>query len=78
MKMNYPRSSARISGLFSEQVIGSTTLIYNPATGATARQLYTPYGEPRWPDPSTLPTDRRFTGQHSKEATLGALYHYNA
>ena len=28
----------------SGQVLGSTTLTYNPTTGATARQPYTPYG----------------------------------
>jgi RHS repeat-associated protein len=58
--------------------LGSTTLTYNPTTGATARQLYMPYGAARWPSPSTLPTDYRFTGQRSEEATLGSLYDYGA
>ncbi len=42
------------------------------------RQRYYPYGAPRTPNPSTLPTDYRFTGQRSEEAELGSLYDYRA
>jgi len=54
----------------SGQALGSTTLTYNPTSGAKARQLYMPYGAPRWPSPSTLITDYRFTGQRA-ESRLG-------
>ena len=58
--------------------LGSTSVTYNPANGQSVTQLYKPWGEPRWPNPSTLPTDYRFTGQRSEEATLGSLYDYGA
>jgi RHS repeat-associated protein len=62
--------------------LGSTTLTYNPTSGARARQLFMPYARracaSRWPSPSTLPTDYRFTGQRSEEARLDALYDYGA
>ena len=58
--------------------LGSTSVTYNPANGQSVIQLYKPWGEPRWPNPSTLPTDYRFTGQRSEEATLGSLYDFQA
>jgi len=40
---------------------------------------YLPYGSPRSGYPTgSVPTDRRFTGQRSEEATLGSLYDYGA
>jgi RHS repeat-associated protein len=41
------------------------------------RQWYTPFGAPRAVT-GTLPTDRKFTGQRSEEATLGSLYDFGA
>ena len=58
--------------------LGSTHVVTNQSGGIVAQQLYKPWGEPRWPNPSTLPTDYRFTGQRSEEATLGSLYDYGA
>ncbi len=46
--------------------------------GEVARQKYFPFGTPPNPNPSTLPTDYRFTGQRSEEAALGSLYDYGA
>jgi RHS repeat-associated protein len=46
-----------------------------PYQGVVARQLYHPYGSPRWSQ-GTLPTDYTFTGQRN-EAGLG-LMHYGA
>jgi RHS repeat-associated protein len=46
-----------------------------PYQGVVARQLYHPYGSPRWSQ-GTLPTDYTFTGQRL-EAGLG-LMHYGA
>jgi RHS repeat-associated protein len=46
-----------------------------PHQGVVARQLYHPYGSPRWSQ-GTLPTDYTFTGQRN-EAGIG-LMHYGA
>jgi RHS repeat-associated protein len=46
-----------------------------PYQGVVARQLYHPYGSPRWSQ-GTLPTDYTFTGQRL-EAGIG-LMHYGA
>ena len=62
--------------LFSDH-LGSTNLVTTASGAEVARQLYKPFGEPRWTS-GTLPTDRRFTGQRSEEATLGSLHDYNA
>jgi RHS repeat-associated protein len=74
------RIAMRLDGalidLFNDH-LGSTAVAYDTATTAQ-RQLYLPYGAPRWPNPSTLPTDYRFTGQRSEEAILGSLYDYGA
>ncbi len=58
--------------------LGSTSLVTNAGGGEVARQKYFPFGTPRNPNPSTLPTDYRFTGQRSEEAALGSLYDYGA
>jgi len=42
-----------------------------------ARQLYGPYGAPRWSS-GALPTDYRYTGQRPEETRLGSLYDYGA
>jgi len=66
--------------------LGSTSVTYRVSDGQVVTQRYKPYGEPRAPAPSTLPTDYRpstslrmyFMGQRSEEATLGSLYDYGA
>ncbi len=58
--------------------LGSTSLVTDAGGGEVARQKYFPFGTPRNPNPSTLPTDYRFTGQRSEEAALGSLYDYGA
>jgi RHS repeat-associated protein len=58
--------------------LGSTSLATSLTGTVIARQTYTPYGEPRGGATGTLPTDYRFTGQRSEEATLGSLYDFNA
>jgi RHS repeat-associated protein len=59
--------------------LGSATLTTD-ANGAPTSQLrYLPYGAPRPGYPSgSVPTDYRFTGQRSEEASLGSLYDYGA
>jgi len=57
--------------------LGSTSLVTTGAGAEVARQLYLPYGAPRWGS-GTLPTDYRYTGQRSEEASLGSLYDYGA
>jgi RHS repeat-associated protein len=55
--------------------LGSVSLVTDHVSEAVARQLYHPYGSPRWSQ-GTLPTDYTFTGQRD-EAGLG-LMHYGA
>jgi RHS repeat-associated protein len=55
--------------------LGSTSLTTDQRQQVEARQLYHPYGTPRWSQ-GTLPTDYTFTGQRL-EAGLG-LMHYGA
>jgi RHS repeat-associated protein len=55
--------------------LGSVSLVTDHVSEAVARQLYHPYGTPRWSQ-GTLPTDYTFTGQRD-EAGLG-LMHYGA
>jgi RHS repeat-associated protein len=57
--------------------LGSTSVVTTQSGGVVAQQLYKPWGEARWIS-GTLPTDRKFTGQRSEEATLGSLYDYGA
>ena len=63
---------------FTGDHLGSTSLVTDGSGGEVSRQSYYPFGSPRTPNPSTLPTDYRFTGQRSEEASLGSLYDYNA
>jgi hypothetical protein len=57
--------------------LGSTSVVTNSQGGQVTRQWYYPFGEPRAAF-SSLPTDRRFTGQRSEEAALGSLYDFVA
>jgi len=57
--------------LRSGQALGSTSLVTTGAGAEVARQLYLPYGAPRWGS-GTLPTDFTFTGQRA-DAT-GLMY----
>jgi len=62
---------------FHADHLGSASLTTD-ASGAKYGELrYKPYGETRyvW---GVTPTDRRFTGQRSEEASLGSLYDYGA
>ena len=52
--------------------LGSTSLVTNGAGAEVARQMYLPYGAPRWIS-GTLPTDFTFTGQRA-DAT-GLMYY---
>ncbi len=52
--------------------LGSTSLVTTGAGAEVARQLYLPYGAPRWGS-GTLPTDFTFTGQRA-DAT-GLMYY---
>ncbi len=56
--------------------LGSTSLVTSITGTLVARQLYGPYGAPRWSS-GTLPTDYRYTGQRS-ETGLGSLHDYGA
>jgi len=59
--------------------LGSTSLTTNATGGWVGEMKYLPYGSPRPGYPTgSVPTDRRFTGQRSEEATLGSLYDYGA
>jgi RHS repeat-associated protein len=51
--------------------LGSVSLVTDHVSEAVARQLYHPYGSPRWSQ-GTLPTDYGFTGQRL-EAGLGLM-----
>jgi RHS repeat-associated protein len=55
--------------------LGSTSLTTDQNQQVEARQVYYPYGTPRWSQ-GTLPTDYTFTGQRD-EAGIG-LMHYGA
>jgi YD repeat-containing protein len=60
--------------------LGSTSVSYNASSGATAKQLYYPWGELRCTS-GTLPTDYTFTGQYSyatSDANDFGLMYYNA
>ena len=57
--------------------LGSASLATTSGGAVHSQQRYYPYGAPRWSS-GTLPTDYRFTGQRSEEATLGSLYDYGA
>jgi RHS repeat-associated protein len=74
----YTTSRATILQPGSGQALGSTSLLTNVSGGEVGRQKYYPYGAARTPNPSTLLTDYRFTGQRSEEANLGSLYDYGA
>ncbi len=52
--------------------LGSTSLVTDGAGNVVARQLYLPYGAPRWIS-GTLPTDFTFTGQRAD--TTGLMYY---
>src|SRR3972149_4748147 len=59
--------------------LGSTSLTTNATGGWVGEMKYLPYGSPRPGYPTgSVPTERRFTGQRSEEATLGSLYDYGA
>jgi RHS repeat-associated protein len=59
--------------------LGSASLTTNASGAPTSQLRYLPYGAPRPGYPSgSVPTDYRFTGQRSEEATLGSLYDYGA
>ncbi len=57
--------------------LGSASLATTSGGAVHSQQRYLPYGAERWHS-GTLPTDYRFTGQRSEEATLGSLYDYGA
>jgi len=57
--------------------LGSTAVTADATGAQEARQWYYPFGGPR-ANLNNLPTDRRFTGQRSEEATLGSLYDFVA
>jgi RHS repeat-associated protein len=57
--------------------LGSASLATTSGGAVHSQQRYLPYGAERW-HTGTLPTDYRFTGQRSEEATLGSLYDYGA
>jgi RHS repeat-associated protein len=57
--------------------LGSTSLTLDSNGNKIGELRYKPFGETRYTWGST-PTDRRFTGQRSEEATLGSLYDYGA
>ncbi len=57
--------------------LGSASLATTSGGAVHSQQRYSPYGAPRWSS-GALPTDYRFTGQRSDEATLGSLYDYGA
>jgi len=52
--------------------LGSTSLVTTGAGAEVARQLYLPYGAPRWIG-GTLPTDFTFTGQRADSDGFDAL-----
>jgi len=54
--------------------LGSTSLTTNSSGGVEARQLYHPYGDPRWQE-GTLPTDFGFTGQRHVPGTGPIFMH---
>ena len=64
-------------GSTSLTTCGSTDCNGIPNGNVVAQQRYLPYGAERWRS-GNLPTDYRFTGQRSEEATLGSLYDYGA
>jgi RHS repeat-associated protein len=58
---------------------GSASLTTDANGNPTSQLRYLPYGAPRSGYPTgSVPTDYRFTGQRSEEATLGSLYDYGA
>ena len=59
--------------------VGSASLTTNASGNPTSQLRYLPYGAPRTGYPTgSVPTDLRFTGQRSEEASLGSLYDYGA
>jgi RHS repeat-associated protein len=57
--------------------LGSASLTTDVSGNKYGELRYKPYGETRYTW-GTTPTDRRFTGQRSEEASLGSLYDYGA
>ncbi len=57
--------------------LGSASLTTNASGNKLGELRYSPYGVTRYVWGAT-PTDRRFTGQRSEEASLGSLYDYGA
>jgi len=59
--------------------LGSASLTTDASGAPTSQLRYLPYGAPRPGYPTgNVPTDYRFTGQRSEEASLGSLYDYGA
>jgi len=57
--------------------LGSASLTTDAGGSRVSELRYKPYGETRYTW-GTTPTDLRFTGQRSEEASLGSLYDYGA
>jgi RHS repeat-associated protein len=57
--------------------LGSASLTTDASGNKIGELRYMPYGETRYVWGAT-PTDRRYTGQRSEEASLGSLYDYGA
>jgi RHS repeat-associated protein len=57
------RDNGTLYYLFGDH-LGSTSVSYRASDGQTTRQLYKPWGEPRYASGS-LPTDYTYTGQYS-------------
>jgi RHS repeat-associated protein len=55
--------------------LGSTSVSYKADGSDTDTQTYKAWGELRWPETSTLPTDRTYTGQHSEMEGIGLLFY---
>jgi RHS repeat-associated protein len=59
--------------------LGSASLTTDASGTPTSQLRYLPYGAPRPGYPTgNVPTDYRFTGQRSEEASLGSLYDFGA
>ena len=72
------RQGSVVSYLHADH-LGSASLTTNESGNPTSQLRYLPYGAPRPGYPTgSVPTDLRFTGQRSEEASLGSLYDYGA
>jgi RHS repeat-associated protein len=66
------RDNGTLYYLFGDH-LGSTSVSYRASDGQTTRQLYKPWGEPRYASGS-LPTDYTYTGQYSHVSDFGLLF----